>query len=51
MAKKALIVKANRKPKFEVQGLHAVHPLWPPARRLPQVRPVPDLLPRYGPPR
>ena len=48
MAKTALIVKAKRKPKFEVRGIHSVHPLWSPACRLPEVRPLPYLLPIDG---
>ena len=51
MAKKALVVKQKRTPKFQVRGLHAVHPLRAAAGRLPQVQPVPDLLPHDGAPR
>ena len=41
MAKKALIAKAARKPKFGVRGVHPLPALRPSALRLPQVRPVP----------
>ena len=51
MAKKALVVKQKRTPKFEVRGLHAVHALRAAARGLPQVQPVPDLFPDHGAPR
>ncbi|CAM5351141.1 hypothetical protein SALBM135S_09247 [Streptomyces alboniger] len=40
MAKKALIAKAARKPKFGVCE-HPLPALRPPALRLPQVRPLP----------
>ena len=43
------IAKAARKPKFEVRGYTRCTALRPAARGLPQVRPVPDLLPRDGP--
>ena len=43
MAKKALIDKQQRTPKFKVRGLHPLPALWPAPGRLPQVRPVPDL--------
>src|SRR6516225_8331342 len=45
VAKKALIAKAKRKPKFEVRALRA------PTCGVPEVRAVPDLLPHHGPPR
>ena len=43
MAKKALIDKANRKPKFAVRAYTRCTALRASARGLPQVRPVPDL--------
>ena len=51
MAKKALIVKAARKPKFEVRGYTRCQRCGRPHCRLPQVRPVPDLPARDGAPR
>ena len=51
MAKKALVAKAKRTPKFKVRGLYAVHPLRAAARGLQKVQPVPDLLPHDGAPR
>ena len=48
MAKKALVNKANKKPKFKVRGLHPLQQVRSPARRVPQVRPVPDLPARDG---
>ena len=35
MAKKALIQKQQRKPKFKVRGVHPLPPVWPGARGVP----------------
>ena len=45
MAKKSLVAKAKRTPKFAGARLHQVLPVRAAACRLPQVRPLPDLLP------
>ena len=50
MAKKALIVKAARKPKFEVRGYTRCTRCGRPRAGLQEVRPVPYLLPRDGAP-
>jgi small subunit ribosomal protein S14 len=44
MAKTSLRIKQQRPQKFRVRGLFALQPLRTPARSLPQVRPLPDLL-------
>ena len=49
MAKKALINKANRQAEVQGSGLHAVPPLRPPARRVPEVRSLPCLPARARP--
>ena len=49
MAKKALIEKQQRTPKFKVRGIHAMPPVRPAQVGLPQVRPVPDLPAGDGP--
>ena len=48
MAKKALIEKQQRKPKYKVRGLHPVPAVRPAALGVPQVRAVPDLPARAG---
>ena len=48
MAKKALIEKQQRTPKFKVRALHPVQAVRPPALGVPQVRPLPGLPPRDG---
>ena len=48
MAKKALIEKQQRTPKFKVRGVHALPALRPAARGVPRVRSVPDLSARDG---
>ena len=50
MAKTSQKVRQGRKPKFKIAGLQPLPPLRPAARRLPQVRPLPDL-PARGRPR
>ena len=45
MAKKALINKQQKQPKFRVRGVHALPAVRPAARRLQAVHAVPDLLP------
>ena len=49
MAKTSQKVRQGRKPKFKTQGLQPLPALRPAARRLPQVRPLPDLPARGGP--
>ena len=44
MAKKALVNKANKKPKFKVRGYTRCNRCGRPHAVLPQVRPVPNLL-------
>ena len=55
MAKKALIEKQKRTPKFKLHGYARLPPLRSPEVGVPQVRPVPDLPagdgPRRGDPR
>ena len=48
MAKKALVAKAERKPKFEVRGYTRCQRCGRAARGLPRVRPLPDLRPGDG---
>ena len=48
VAKKALINKANAQAEVQGARLHPLPALRPAALGLPQVRPVPDLLPRDG---
>ena len=48
MAKKALVNKANKKPKFKVRGVHPLQQVRSPARGLPQVRALPHLPARDG---
>ena len=43
MAKTSLKVKQGRKAKFKIPCVQPLPPLWPAARLLPQVRPLPDL--------
>ena len=45
MAKKALVNKQQREPKFKVRGVHPVPPVRPVAGGVPQVRSVSDLPP------
>ena len=51
MAKKALVAKQKRTPKFQVRGYTRCTALRTAPGRLPQVQPVPDLLPHDGTPR
>ena len=51
MAKTALVNKANAQAEVRGPRLHPLPALRPPALGLPQVRPVPDLPARDGPPR
>ena len=46
MAKKALINKANKKPKFKVRGYTRCQTLRSPALGVPQVQALPHLPPR-----
>ena len=48
MAKKALVNKANKKPKFKVRGYTRCNRCGRPARGVPQVRAVPHLPARDG---
>ena len=48
MAKKALIQKQQRTPKFKVRGVHALPSVRSRSLRVPQVRAVPHLLPGDG---
>ena len=48
MAKKALIEKQQRTPKFKVRGLHPLPAMWPAQGRLQQVRALPYLPARDG---
>ena len=43
MAKKALIQKQQRNAEVQGARLHAVPPMWPTARGVPQVRSVPGV--------
>ena len=43
MAKKALVNKANKKPKFKVRAYTPLQQVRSPARGLPQVRALPHL--------
>ena len=43
MAKKALVNKQQRKPKFKVRGVHALPPVRPRALGVPRLRAVPSL--------
>ena len=51
MAKKGLIAKANRTPKFKVRGYTRCTRCGRPRAVYKKVQPVPDLLPHDGAPR